>query len=1075
MLLLALSLLQPANAGNQGYYRFPAVHDDTVVFTAEGDLWRVGIDGGAAQRLTSHHGQETHAHISQDGTTIAFSAQYDGPTEVYVMPIDGGRPRRLTWQGDRAHVVGWTPDGGVLYSTRHFSTLPDTQLAVAPLDGTTPEPLPLAQAIDGAFVGDGIVFTRFKQGSKTKRYEGGTAQSLWRWDGDGEEAVELTADRPGMSYRPLLWGERLLFCDDRDGSVDLWSMAPDGSDPKQHTQHAAFDVQWPSLSGDVAVYQHGADLHRLDLASGESEVIDIQLVSDDDQTREVWIDDPMAWLTAAHPSADGSTVVLTARGEVFVAPVADGGRIAQLSRDEGDVRWRHGRFTPDGRVVAIGDVGPEVEYYAFAADGLQAEPEALTSGGSVWRNEPVPSPDGRWLAFSDKDYKLWVQDLEEGGDPALVVQSQTDMPGDLSWSPDSRYLAYADAGGNLNRQLFAWDSAEGRSIPLTSDRFNAGSPAWTPDGRWLYLLSDRSLESTVPSPWGLYQPEPYLERTTKVYALQLSPGEHFPFHPRHELNPAPPADDEEGKKKRKKKRKSEPTVEVALVEEGLRARLLEVPIPAGNYDSLFVNAEALFMTSRAGPHAKEAALVGMKLTHDDPELTTLLAPVSGYEPTADGTKLLVLQEQTLAVIPATPAEVPDLSEHAVDLSSWTFSVTPHKEWRQMFVESWRLMRDYFYDQGLHGNDYQPTLDTHLPLVARVRDRAELSDLMAQMVGELSALHIFVYGGDQRQADDDVQVASLGARTRRVDGGHEVLTVYTHDTDLPGTAPPLAAPGVDVQPGDVITAIDGRRTAGVSELGVLLANKVGDRVRIEVQRDRDTREFIVTPFSAWDDAELRYGHWELTRRQRVEQQGEGRLGYVHLRAMGGQDYSQWARDFYPVFHREGLIVDVRHNRGGNIDSWILEKLMRKAWFYWQGRVGAPVWNMQFAFRGHLAVLADQHTASDGEAFTEGVKRLELGHVIGKRTWGGEIWLSSSNRLVDRGIATAAEYGVYGPEGEWVIEGWGAEPDEEVDNPPHGTFGGEDAQLDAAIRYLQERIAAEPVPVPPPPPYPDKSRR
>jgi tricorn protease len=803
-------------------------------------------------------------------------------------------------------------------------------------------------------------------------------------------------------------------------------------------------------------------------------------VSDEDQTRQVWIDRPMDrpmdWLTAAHPSADGSKVVLTARGELFVAPVKDGGRLVQLSRDEGEVRWRHGRFRPDGTVVAIGDVGPEVEDYAFAADGLTAEPEVLTEGGSVWRDEPVPSPDGRWLAFGDKDYKLWVQDLEGGGDPVLVHAGDNGTPGDLAWSPDGRYLAYSDVQDNLNGQLFAWDSQERRSIALTSERFNAYSPAWTPDGEWLYLLSDRALDTTVPSPWGLYQPEPYLERTTQVFALQLRPGAHLPFHPRHELNPEPPKDDGDGDKKKKRKKKEEDAgVTVQLVEEGLVSRLLEVPVPAGNYGSLVVNGEALFMTSRAGPHAREQALVAMKLTHEDPELKTALSPVSGYEPTADGKKLLVLQEQTLAVIEAKASEVGDLSEHALDLSSWTFSVTPRKEWRQMFVESWRLMRDYFYDQGLHGNDYQGTLDTHLPLVDRVRDRAELSDLMAQMVGELSALHIFVYGGEHRRADDNVQLGSLGARTRRVDGGHEVTTVYAHDADLPASAPPLAAPGVDVQPGDVITAIDGRPTAGVSELGALLANKVGDRVRIEVKRGRDTREFIVTPFSTWDDAELRYGHWELTRRQRVEELGEGRIGYVHLRAMGGRDYSQWARDFYPVFHREGLIVDVRHNRGGNIDSWILEKLMRRAWFYWQGRVGKPVWNMQYAFRGHLAVLCDPHTASDGEAFTEGVKRLELGHVIGERTRGGEIWLSSSNRLVDRGIATAAEYGVYGPEGEWIIEGWGAEPHQIVDNPPHGTFGGEDAQLRAAIEYLQGRIAAEPVTVPPPPAYPDKSRR
>ena len=1077
MLWLALTLSLPAQAGTDGYYRYPSVHEDTVIFTSEGDLWRVGLQGGLAQRLTSHHGQETHAHISPDGTRVAFSAQYDGPTEVYVMPIDGGAPQRLTWQGDNAQVVGWTPEGKVLYTTRYFATLPDYQLATVGLDGESPEPLPLSQAIDGAYVGDALLFTRFKQNSRTKRYEGGTAESLWRWTAGGE-AVEVTSDRPGMSHSPLAWGDRVLFCDDRDGSMDLWSMKVDGTDPKQHTTHQDFDVQSPSVSGDAVVYQHGADLFHLDLKSGKTAKLDVQLVTDEDQTRQIWIDKPMDWLTAAHPNADGSKVVLTARGELFVAPVKDGGRLVQLSRDDGEVRWRHGRFDKDGSVVAIGDVDDEVEYWRFAADGLQPEPTALTDGGAVWRHEPVLSPDGRWLAFTDKDYKLWVQDLEGKGAPVLVVESRQDIPSNLSWSPDSRYLAYSNTQDNLNSRLFAWDSQGRRSFPLTSDRFGASSPSWSPDGKWLYFLSDRSLSSTVPSPWGPYQPEPYLEHPTKVYALQLAPGSHFPFHARDELHPEPPKADEgeDDKKKKKKGKKEEPKgVTVELVEARLTERLFEVPAPAGNYGSLFVGEEALFVMGRPGPYADKADLQAMKLTHEDPKWVTVVAGADGYEPTADGKKLLVLTKDQIAVLEAKAAEVSDLSDATVDLSSWTFSIEPRREWRQMFVESWRLMRDYFYDQGLHGNDYQPMLDRHLPLVDRVRDRAELSDLMAQMVGELSALHIFVYGGDQRHADDNVAIASLGARTRRVDGGHQVTTVFAHDPDLPDTAGPLSAPGVDVQPGDVITAIDGRPTAGLAELGPLLANKVGDRVRLAVRRGRDTREFIVTPFSSGADAELRYGHWELTRRRLVEQKGEGRIGYVHLRAMGSGDYTQWARDFYPVFDREGLIVDVRHNRGGNIDSWILEKLMRKAWFYWQGRVGAPTWNMQYAFRGHLAVLCDQHTASDGEAFTEGVKRLELGHVIGKRTWGGEIWLSSSNRLVDNGIATAAEWGVYGPEGTWLIEGWGAEPHEEVDNLPHATFEGEDAQLDAALTYLADKIEKEPVPVPPVPAYPDKSRK
>jgi tricorn protease len=415
----------------------------------------------------------------------------------------------------------------------------------------------------------------------------------------------------------------------------------------------------------------------------------------------------------------------------------------------------------------------------------------------------------------------------------------------------------------------------------------------------------------------------------------------------------------------------------------------------------------------------------------------------------------------------------------------------------MFVEAWRLERDYFYDRNMHGVDWKAMRDKYLPLVARVTDRGELSNLVAQMVSELSALHTFVFGGDVRQAPDQIGTASLGAVLKRDEaaGGLRVAHVYRADPDRPDRLSPLARPGVDVADGDLIESINGVAALSAPDPAALVRNQAGRQVLVHVRPGKEKkgaeekkdvdekkgaddkrgggRDVIVVPISADQDSELRYDEWEYARRQRVEKAGEAKIGYVHLRAMGGGNMAEWEREFYPVFDRAGLIIDVRHNRGGNIDSWILEKLMRRAWFYWQPRVGTPYWNMQYAFRGHMVVLCDEETASDGEAFSEGFRRLGLGKLIGTRTWGGEIWLSASNRLVDKGIATAAEFGVYGPEGTWLIEGHGVDPDIVVDNPPHATFEGGDAQLDAAVRYLLEEIRTKPVPVPPAPAYPDKS--
>lgn len=396
----------------------------------------------------------------------------------------------------------------------------------------------------------------------------------------------------------------------------------------------------------------------------------------------------------------------------------------------------------------------------------------------------------------------------------------------------------------------------------------------------------------------------------------------------------------------------------------------------------------------------------------------------------------------------------------------------------MFVDAWRMERDYFYDRNLHNIDYQGLLERHRPFVERVSDRAELNDLLAHLVGELSALHTFVRGGDMRRPADSVVPGSLGARLARDEakGGWRIDHIYRADPEYPERLSPLGKPMSEIREGDVIAAVDGVPTLGVPDPSLLLRNTAGRQVLLGIRpaAGGPSRKEIVIPMTPAADADLRYAEWEYTRRLEVERAGRGELGYVHLRAMGGDNYTEWVKSFYPVFNRKGLIIDVRHNRGGNIDSWILEKLLRRAWFYWQGRVGNPTWNMQYAFRGHMVVLCDESTASDGEAFSEGFRRLGLGKVIGTRTWGGEIWLSSSNILVDRGIASAAETGVYGPEGRWLIEGHGVDPDIVVDNLPHATFQGKDVQLEAAIRHLQERIEKEPVEVPKHPPYPDKRR-
>jgi tricorn protease len=1082
-----------AGAGTVGYYRYPALHGDVLVFTAEGDLWRVDAGGGVAQRLTTHPGEETHAAISPDGTRVAFTAEYEGPDEAYVMPLDGGLPERLTFDGDSTQVVGWTPDGKVLVATRHLSTLPDVQLAA--IDPTSRERtvLPLAEAADGCFDASGgsLFFTRLPfQGSHTKRYKGGTAQQIWRFDPGAHEAVPLTASYEGTSKAPMFWDGRVVFVSDRDGTMNLWSMARDGSDLRQLTHHKGWDAATPSLSAGRVVYKLGADLWRYDIATGRDEKLAITLASDLDQTREKWIDKPIGVLTAAHLSPDGDRIALTARGEVFVAPVKQG-RLVTATRREG-VRYRSARFLSASEVTALSDESGEVEWWRLPANGV-GEARQVTRDATVLRFDGVPSPDGAWIASWDKNLVLTLIHVADGATRVLAASPHWGF-GEVSWSPDSAWLAYVVPSANFFDRIKLVHVADGESVDLTDDRTESYAPVWSPDGKWIYFLSDRHLVSAVPSPWGPRQPEPFFASPTSLYAVALTKNERFPFAPHDELEPAASGAAEKahptkangnaakrgerGATKGAAAPATKTAVVVTIDPDGLAARLFEVPVPAGDYSDLAVNDKRLFWLAHTVGDEKDATLMGLEIGNLEPKPVKLLAGVRRFELSADGTKVLVRKGDTLAVFAASSKEV-DLDESRVDLSGWSFSLSPREEWRQMFREAWRLERDYFYDRGMNGVDWPAMRAKYEPLVDRVADRAELSDILGQMISELSALHMFVYGGDFRTGRDDVTPASLGAVLAHDarSGGLRVVHVYRGDPDYPDELAPLARPGVDVRDGDLITMIDGVAASSAADAGELLRNRAGKQVLLHVVPGAGGagRDVIVAPITPEKEADLRYTEWEITRRERVEKAGGGEIGYVHLRAMGGRDYTEWAKAFYPVYDRAGLIIDVRHNRGGNIDSWILEKLLRRAWFYWQPRAGRTDWNMQYAFRGHAVVLVDQRTASDGEAFAAGFRRLGLGKVIGMRTWGGEIWLSSSNVLVDKGIATAAETGVYGPEGEWLIEGRGVEPDIVVDDLPAATFRGEDAELDAAIRYLKELIAKKPVPVPPHPPYPDRAGR
>jgi tricorn protease len=1090
--LLAATLAVHAEPG---YFRQPALSADSLVFVAEGDLWRTGVNGGAAQRLTTHPAEEATPAISPDGKWLAFSARYEGPVEVYVMPTTGGTPRRLTYGGlssreGGASVVGWTADGKVLFSTSRYSGKPQTRLYQVDPSSGAQSPIPLAEAAEGCYISGTLFFARRpKVSDNIKRYKGGGAQNLWRFDGKNE-AVPLTPDYAGTSRQPMCADGRIYFLSDRDGTMNIWSMNTVGGDLRQHTRHNGWDIRGAAIGGGRIAYQLGADLHLLDVKSGQDQTLVISLASDFDQMRTRWIKTPFDFASHIALSPNGDRVALSARGQVVVVP-AGAGRRVDVTRASG-VRARNVSFLPDGKsILAFADTSGEIEIWRYPANGVGA-PVPLSKDGHIHRRALVASPDGKWVAHTTKDRKLHLLNVATGDNRELAFD-RNDQIEDLTWSPDSRWLVYRTEGDNQFTRLTLMEIATGRKTVLTGTRYHARSPAFAADGKFLYFLSDRNLQSVVTNPWGQRNPEPFFDRQGKIYALALTADARWPFLPKDELHKPEPekkadagkadAAKAEGAKDEEAKPVTPPAPKpLPIVIEGLTERLFEVPVPAGNYDHLSTDGKRLyFVVADSAVGAKKAlrsvAIEAVGLT--PPTVETFFEDLRDYQLSLDRKKILLRRANELWVVDAGAKAPNELAKFAVSLKDWTIAVDPREEWKQMFVDAWRMHRDYFWDAGMHGVDWKAVRAKYQPLLDRITDRNELNDVLAYMTSEAVALHSQVGAADLRKGQDDVVVATLGADFARVEGGYRVERLFSGDPELLEDRSPLGHPEVNVKPGEVITHINGVAIGAPLSLEAALRDQAGRQVLLAVRSaDGKGRDVIATPVTAQRDAQLRYLDWERSRSARADEVSKGRIGYVHLQAMGGADIARWAREFYPAYQREGLIVDVRSNNGGSIDSWIIEKLQRRNWMFWKARDSERLdGNQQLAFAGHVVVLADADTYSDGETVAEGLKRLGIATVIGKRTAGAGIWLSDQNRLRDNGIARAAEVGVFvstPTENRWIVEGEGVVPQIEVDNPPHATFNGGDAQLDAAIQFLLDKMAKEPVRQPTLPPYPLRAK-
>ena len=1085
-LALALALAGVAQAQTK-LLRFPDIHGDKVVFTHGGDLWSAPATGGTATRLTAHPGLEVFAKFSPDGKWIAFTGQYDGDEQVYVIPSGGGIPRQLTFdpavgplppRGGYDHqVVGWTPDGSsVLFraATDADGVLSRTALYTVALEGGLPRKLPMPTAGPGSFSPDGkrIAYApMFRDFRHWKRYQGGWAQDLYVFDLATKQQKKIAASK--RTERDPMWiGGQVCFASDRDGTLNLYSVDPASDAVKQLTFQKTWDVRWPSSDHQARiVYELNGELHVFNVKDGSDRGLSITVPTDGGASRpsRIAVERNIEGFAL---SPKGERALFVARGDVFTVPI-EKGPVRNLTNSSG-AHDRQARWSPDGKKVAfISDMSGEDQVYLVAQDG-KGKPEALTSGLVGQLNGLVWSPDGRHLAFTDKEGIVYVLDVA-GRKLAKAAKDAFARVGDLAWSPDSQFLAFSLANVNNTRSLHVWGLADQQLHRLTGDLFPVADPAWDPEGKYLYALSRRDYAPQISNLEFDYAGN----RNLDVVAYALRRDVPHPFPPESDEVGAAAEKREDGEKKPEA---AKAPAAVRIDFDGFEQRGTRVPVPADNLSSLEA-VRGFLLYSKNQPFvygdANGRRAAGSSLWIFDlkkRQETELLPQVQGWSLSQDGNKILARAGQgpaaTYQLIDAKPKGAEKKTVSTKDLY---VDRIPAEEWREVYDEAWRRFRDFFYVKNMHGYDWKALREQYRPWLQHVTHRSDLTYVLTELISELNIGHTYTEGGDQF-LPERAKVGLPGARLEldAAAGRYRLARIYRGHNEEPKYRSPLTEVGVDAREGDYILAIDGVELKANDNPYQLLRNKMFS-VTLTLNAKpafEGARQVAYRPIES--DASLRYLDFVLRSRETVDKLSGGKVGYLHIPDMGAPGLYEFIKWYYPQIRKEGLIVDVRANGGGNISQMVIERLSRKLLGTRFGNGSdLPSTYPDAVFHGHMVALTSETSASDGDIFPYRFRVAGLGPLIGKRTWGGVVG-GGNTPLIDGGSVFVPRSGTNAPTGEWVIEGEGVVPDIEVENDPISMLAGRDLQLERGVQEVMKRMADQPMHLPKRPADPVKTK-
>ncbi|MDP9097583.1 MAG: PDZ domain-containing protein [Verrucomicrobiota bacterium] len=1102
--------------------RFPTTNGQQIVFCHAGQLYTVAKEGGIARRLTSGPGYTSFPHFSADGKQLAFTSQYDGNTEVYVMPGDGGVPKRITTtttvgrddisdrMGPNNIVMTWENTKPLVVFRSRMRTFNSFigELYTAGLDGDLPQQLPVPRGGFASFSPDDskMAYNRvFREFRTWKHYRGGMADDVWIFDFKTGQVQNLTND-PAQDICPM-WGpdNRIYFISDRDGRMNLFSTDLTGKDTKQLTTFKDYDIKFPSIGKDAIVFEQAGYVWRYDLASGQSAVVPIELKEDFASGRSALVD-ASKHIESVSSAPDGQRVIAVARGDLYSIPGKDG-TPRNLTRTS-NAHERDAVWSPDGKWIAYNsDATGENELYVRSQDG-KGEPTQLTNSADTYFYAAIWSPDSKKLMWSDRKQRLRFIDVASKAVTQVAESKEAEIRG-YDWSPDSQWIAYALQEENGGDKVYLFAMGDKKSTPVTDDWYSADNPTFSDDGKYLMLTSSRDFKPIFDQTDfnNVYRD---LER---VYLVTLSKDTENPLGPRS---------DEVGKKKDKDKEKADDKgkdadkdkakadkkpgedakkddkdkesgakkpVAVKVDLDGIHDRLVALDIPSANYTSLRLVNDRIFYMRRtvaddqaedddSGPDSRRWHLCSYSL---EDRKETVLGDVSSYEITADGKKMLVKigKEYAMIDLPKDKLEIKDEKagkDYRLKLAGLDMNLDRHAEWTQIYNECWRHMRDFFYAPNMNGVDWKAMRDKYAALVPFVNHRNDLTYLIGELIGELNNGHANVAGGE-RPETPRIKLGLLGAELSR----DPATKAYKIERILPGenwnkhARSPLTALGVNVKPGDYILAVNGISVSSLANIYDALIGTADKQVILRVNSkpaDDGARDITVMPVA--DESPLYYRAWVKKNVDEVTKRTNGEVGYIHIPDMGQPGLNEFSKQYFPQIRKKGLIVDVRGNGGGFVSPLVIDRLRRTLVMIEIARNGTPQTNPPQTFLGPMVALCNEFSASDGDIFPYRFKVNGLGKLIGKRTWGGVVGIRNPLPLTDGGQLFRPEFAPYSKDGkEWVIEGHGVDPDIVVDNDPTKEFRGEDEQLNRAIEEIQKDMKTKGYVLPPVPPYPNRN--